>query len=127
MTDVSAGAPMTQVLTKQDLPAILKLIGNFESKWNEIGEGLGFTQPELNQIRSYAPCCWAKLLSEWVQWPTVNHSKQPTLETLCEVLRSSPVGLGSLAEVVEREMKRSANGKGACRLHTEGMDCFLVG
>ena len=77
-----------------------------------IGLGLEFTQPELNQISSNpslfmsAPTSFlTELLSQWVQWLTVDHPTKPTLRALCETLRSSLVGLGSLAEKVEREMK----------------------
>ena len=71
--------------------------------------GLGFIQPELNQIGAMpslfttAPKSYlTELLSQWVQWPTVKHPTKPTLSTLCEALRSSSVGLGSLAEQVEK-------------------------
>ena len=52
-----------------------------------------------------------ELLSQWVQWPTADHPTKPTLGALCETLRSSPVGLGSLAEKVDREMKCLTPGK----------------
>ena len=47
-----------------------------------------------------------ELLSQWVQWPTTDHPNHPTLEALCTALSSSLVGLGSLAEEVEKEMKQ---------------------
>ena len=79
---------------------------------------LGFTPPELNQIRknlillTTAPKSFlTELLSQWIQWPTVDHPTKPTLEALCEALRSSLVGLGQLAGEVEREMRRSTTGK----------------
>ena len=99
--------------------ALVNLIDNFSDKWSFIGLGLGFIQPELNQIRAMpsllttAPKSYlTELLSKWVQWPTVNHPTKPTLSTLCEALRSSSVGLGSLAEQVEREMTCPTTGKG---------------
>ena len=52
-----------------------------------------------------------ELLSQWVQWPTEEHQNDPTLEALCTALRSRLVGLGSLAEELEREMKQYAAGK----------------
>ena len=48
-----------------------------------------------------------ELLSLWVQWPIVNHPTKPTLGALCDTLCSSLVGLGQLAETVERELKCS--------------------
>ena len=99
--------------------ALMNLIDNFSDKWSFIGLGLGFIQPELNQIRAMpsllttAPKSYlTELLSKWVQWPTENHPTKPTLSTLCEALRSSSVGLGSLAELVEREMTYPTTGKG---------------
>ena len=96
----------------------MMLIHSFSDKWHTIGIGLGFTHSELNQIfgkpihLTSAPTSYlTELLSQWVQWPTVNHLTKPTLRALCEVLRSSIVGLGSLAEKVEREMKCSIIGK----------------
>ena len=97
----------------------MDLLHNFSDKWKEIGLILGFTQPELNQIKSDpslymsgAPASFlTKLLSQWVQWPTVDHPTKPTLGALCEALRSSLVGLGSLAKKVEREMNYSTTGK----------------
>ena len=47
-----------------------------------------------------------ELLSQWVQWPTEKHQNNPTLGALCTALRNSLVGLGSLAEKVEKEMKQ---------------------
>ena len=48
-----------------------------------------------------------ELLSQWVQWPTASHPTKPTLEALCAALRSSLVGLGSLADKVNEEMRQS--------------------
>ena len=101
-----------QVLGERDIPKLLSLIHNFSDKWNAIGLGLGFTPPELNQISGNpslfmsAPASFlTELLSRWVQWLTKDHPTISTLHALCEALRSSLVGLGSLAEKVEREMK----------------------
>jgi hypothetical protein len=52
-----------------------------------------------------------ELLSQWVQWPTEEHQNNPTLGALCTALRSSLVGLGGLAEDIEKEMKQCAKGK----------------
>ena len=109
-----------QILTERDIHMIMLLIHNFSHKWNDIGLGLGFLPSELDQIRNNlsllvsSPTGYmTKLLSQWVQWPTVDHPTKPTLRALCETLRSAIVGLGSLAGKVEREMMYSANaGKG---------------
>lgn len=107
-----------QVLTEKNVISILNLVRDFSDKWYDIGLGLGFAPSELNQISSNpslfmsAPTSFlTKLLSQWVQWPTISHPEKPTLDALCETLCSSLVGLGSLAEKVEREMKCSKTGK----------------
>ena len=108
------------LLTEKDIAALLNLVHNFSNKWNEIGLGLGFTPSELKQISSNpslfmsAPASFLReLLSQWVQWPTKDHPTKSTLGALCETLRSSIVGLGSLAEEIERELKlmHSTTGK----------------
>ena len=89
-------------------------------KWNPIGLSLGFTTPELNTISCMitlltgAPVSYLQeLLSQWVQWPTTDHPNHPTVRALCTALRSSLVGLGSLAQIVENEFneRERASGK----------------
>ena len=96
----------------------MRLLQSYSYKWNPIGLSLGFTQHELNTIFGMlkllvgAPVSYLQeLLSQWVQWPTADHPSHPTLGALCTALRSSLVGLGSLAEEVEKEMKQCAAGK----------------
>ena len=110
--------PAERLLSERDIATLLNLICNFSDKWNEIGMGLGFAPSELKQISSnptllmWAPASFlTTLLSQWVQWPTEDHPTKPTLGALCEALRSSLVGLGSLAEQVERELKCSTTGE----------------
>jgi hypothetical protein len=107
-----------RVLTERDIATLMNLMHNFSDKWNKIGLGLGFVPSELRQISSSpsllmsAPAGFLiTLLSQWVQWPTKAHSTKPTLGALSETLRGSLVGLGSLAEQVERELKCSSTGK----------------
>ena len=82
-----------------------------------IGLKIGFTVSELECIRSMplllatAPTSFLKeLLSRWIQWPTLTHPTRPTLRVLCTSLRSPLVGLGSLADEVEREMTKDITG-----------------
>ena len=105
-------------MTERDIATLLNLMHNYSDKWHEIGLGLGFVPSELRQISSNlsllisSPASFLRtLLSQWVQWPTKEHPTKPTLKALCEALRGSPVGLGSLAEQVERELKCSSIGK----------------
>ena len=109
-----------QVLTERDVVALMNLIHNFSNKWNEIGLGLGFAPSELKQISSNpslfmsAPASFlTELLSQWVRWPTMTHPTKPTLRALCGTLRSSLVGLGNLAEKLQREIECSTTGKGS--------------
>ena len=110
---------MERVLTERDIATLLNLMHNFSDKWHEIGLGLGFVPSELRQIRSnptlimHAPASFLRmLLEQWVQWPIMDHPTRATLKALCEALRGSLVGLGSLAELIERELKRySSTGK----------------
>ena len=107
-----------QILTEGDIAALISLISSFSHKWYDIGIGLGFTPSELNMIRSKplllanAPTSYlVELLSWWMQWPMVGHPRKSTLKALCESLRSSHVGLGSLADEVERKMRDSITSK----------------
>ena len=109
-------------LSEKDLVNLMQLLQSYSSKWNSIGLSLGFTLPELNTISSMsrlfngAPVSYLQeLLSQWVQWPTTNHPSNPTLEAFCTALRSSLVGLGSLAQNMENELRE----------HTSGMQCTL--
>ena len=106
------------MLSDKDLVHLMQLLQNHSFKWNPIGLSLGFTQDELNTISGMikllagAPGSYLQeLLSQWVQWPTTDHPSHPTVRALCTALRSSLVGLGSLADEVEKEMKQRATGK----------------
>ena len=105
-------------LSEKDLVHLMQLLWSYSTKWEMIGLSLGFIRRELNIISGMpklfvgAPVSrLQELLSQWVQWPTANHPSHPTLGALCTALRSSLVGLGSLAEEVEKEMKQCASGK----------------
>ena len=107
-------------LTERDIAELFELIHTYSSKWDLIGLQLKFAPSELDYIKSMplllteAPASFLKeLLSRWIQWPTLNYPTRPTLRVLCASLRSSSVGLGSLADEVEREMMQSMTGKGS--------------
>ena len=108
-------------LTEREVNELLRLIHNFSSKWEVIGSSLGFVPSELEYIRSMplllssAPTSYlTELLRQWIQWPTQTHpAALPTLRAFCTALRSSLVGLGSLADEVEMEMQHVFNGKWA--------------
>ena len=126
--------PTDRVLTERDIAKLLILMRNFSDKWNDIGLGLGFVQSELTLISNNpslfmsAPVSFLRtLLSQWVQWPTKEHPTKPTLKALCEALRGSLVGLGSLAEQVERELKCSRTGNYAimCIVYQREYVCSL--
>ena len=105
-------------MSDKDLVHLMRLLWSYSDKWERIGLCLGFIQRELNIISGMpkllvgAPVSYLQeLLSQWVQWPTADHPSHPTLGALCTALCSSLVGLGALAEEVEKEMKQCATGK----------------
>ena len=96
----------------------MNLLHGVCDKWYVIGLEIGFFPRELNQICSKplllagAPTSFlTEILSQWIQWPTVNHPKKPTLGALCESLRTPLVGLGNLSDQIAREMKCFSSGK----------------
>lgn len=96
---------------------LLEQLHDYSDKWFNIGLKLGFTEPHLKQIRSMpllfmsgAPTSFmTEMLSQFVQWPTDKYSSKPTLGLLCSALRSSLVGLGSQAKIVEQAMGQSTS------------------
>ena len=117
-------------LSEKDLAHLMRLLQSYSYKWNPIGLSLGFTPHELYNISCMvtlltgAPVSYLQeLLSQWVQWPTEEHQNNPTLGALCTALRSSLVGLGSLAEEVEKEMKQYAIGK---KMHQNLIVIFIT-
>ena len=102
-------------MSEKDLVHLMRLLQSYSYQWSPIGLSLGFTQHELKTISGMlalltgAPVSYLQeLLSQWVQWPTADHPSHPNLGALCTALRSSLVGLGSLSEELEREMKQCA-------------------
>ena len=102
------------MLKEKDIADLLRLLQCHSHRWNDIGLSLGFLDSELTNIigipRLYArgPTGFLQeLLSQWVRWPTDSHPTKPTLEELCAALRSSLVGLGSLADKVNEEMRQT--------------------
>ena len=101
-------------LTQNDVVHLMELLQSHSYQWKMIGLSLGFLDPELTTLSSMprlfvgAPTSYLQeLLSQWVQWPTASHPTSPTLEALCAALRSSLVGLGSLADKVNEEMRQT--------------------
>ena len=71
-------------------------------KWRDIGASLRFHLGELeNIVHTYPRATPQRLLTEllhqWSQWPTAEHPQAPTMERLCDALRSGQVGLGAEA------------------------------
>ena len=120
-------------VTDKQVAALLELIHTHSSKWDVIGAMLGFAPSEIQKIRSTplllagAPTTYlTELLNQWVQWPTFSHPTKPTLRALCTSLRSSLVGLGSLADKVEMEMKQSLTCK-ECNANQSHICCTVIG
>ena len=97
------------ILTDGHIPDLMKKLGDYSSHWNEIGLALRFSAAELKTITDNitlltgSPQSWMKaMLTMWVRWPTEKHRTKPTLSSLCKALRSGLVGLGALANKVEK-------------------------
>ena len=85
-----------------DVTFLVARLHNYAFRWREIGTALGFQHGELENIRHSLPGAntqrlLTELLSQWSQWPTVDYPQPPTIERLCDALRSSLVGLGAEA------------------------------
>lgn len=91
-------------MKQEDVPYLTKHLCLYKSKWRDIGTALGFLYDELENIThsTAAPLRGAaelleELLNKWSHWPTESHHDAPTLERLCDALRSNLVGLGDVA------------------------------
>ena len=111
-------------LTDEDICKLLELIHTGSSKWYDIGLHLGFFMPLF--LASAPTSYLIELLRQWIQWPTQDHPTEPTLRALCTALCSSLVGLGSLADKVEKEMSQLIHGKGASHLYCVISDVVCV-
>ena len=73
-------------------------------KWEDIGTALGRSLGFLDsELKNISPAAGVKrrlkeMLSQWVYWATKNHVTPPTLEKLCDALRSQQVRLGDVAD-----------------------------
>ena len=82
--------------------SLIQPMARYAYKWREIGTALNFTQGQLENIRMSFPTSnphvlLLQVLTQWSQWPTHTHPDYPTMENLCNALRSDLVGLGALA------------------------------
>ena len=95
-------------LSPYDIPKILQHLQPFSNKWERIGEGLGFTFNEFQNIKampSLEPSSYLRhMLSEWQQWAPGDargSSSYATLEALVSAVDRA--GLGRAAQ----ELKKS--------------------
>ena len=92
---------MTKVEDK-DVVCLMAHLCQYSYKWEVIGTALHFLPGELENIRHSPQVITPQqhlnaILCQWVQWPTTAHSHTPTMEMLCDALRSDLVGLGAVA------------------------------
>ena len=85
-----------------DVGFVIDRLHMHTNKWREIGLSLDFQHAELEGIRQSSPAATTQqllsiVLSQWAQWPMADHPNVPTMEKLCDALRSGLVGLGALA------------------------------
>ena len=89
-------------MRSEDVSFLMTRLHHYAYMWRAIGTALNFQFAEMENIRHSFPTATTSdllhvLLSQWSQWPTAEHSQDPTLEKLCDALRSSLVGLGAPA------------------------------
>ena len=90
------------IMRDKDVGFLMGYLCQHSYKWEVIGTALHFLPSELENIRHSPQATTLKLrlkevLCQWVQWPTTAHSQTPTMEMLCDALRSDLVGLGAVA------------------------------
>ena len=93
-----SGIPV--IIKSDDVNTLTDYLSECAYKWREIGGALKFRPGELeniNQSGKDPQQRLTKLLEDWAQWPTKKHPTDPTLESLCNALYSSMVGLGAVA------------------------------
>ena len=93
---------METVVAEEDVSFLLEKLSDYAYKWKDIGRALGFSHGEVKNINQGLPKgdpseCFVEILNKWSQWPTTRHEEKPTLERLCEALRTTAVGLGAAA------------------------------
>jgi hypothetical protein len=82
------------------------------AKWREIGMGLGFVYGELNNIAATGPGfgpeeCLVRMLADWAEWPNSRHKDFPTMDKLCEVLRTFAGALANELEAKKNQLPSS--------------------
>ena len=90
------------IVTDKDVVFLMDHLAQHSFKWEVIGTALHFLPSELENIRHSPQVITPQqrlnaVLCQWVQWPTTAHSQTPTVEILCDALRSDLVGLGAVA------------------------------
>ena len=91
------------LIQQEDVKFLLEELCHYSYKWDVIGLALGFVDGELKNIKHSSPQASAQhfmkeMLVKWAHWPTKDHSNSPTLENLCNALRSKLVGLNTIAD-----------------------------
>ena len=87
-------------MTSEDINFLFQFLYQHSAKWRSLGVSLKFHHAELEIIhhsKANFQDRLEELLANWSQWPTADHPDFPTLERLCDALRSEVVGLGAVA------------------------------
>ena len=110
MQPVEREEGMVGRVKQADVYFLVNELHTVAAKWKSIGGGLGFLPGELENIAMtevWRPAeCLAKLLMEWAEWPNSRHKDYPTVDKLCEVLRSLSVGAGATADELESKQNQ---------------------
>ena len=84
-----------------DVSFLQGFLCTYAHTWEGIGLELHFLADELKNIKAdsqQVKHCLKEVLSQWVHWPVEGHPEIPTVERLCEALRSKTVGRGDVAD-----------------------------
>ena len=98
----------------EDIYFLVSVLHRFSNKWKEIGSALGFQSGEVQGFSQLTNAqSLQALLTQWSQWPIADHSDTPTMERLCDALRSGMVGLGATAnDLYERRYNLPSQQRG---------------
>ena len=124
--------PTGCVVRTKDINFLKAVLQNYAYKWRDIGLALDFHPGQLENISQSLPRATTQqllteLLIQWSQWPTEDHLDVPTLERLCDALRSRLVGLGAVANNLHELQSFWHSQQSRCDTFSGGVHRILKG
>jgi hypothetical protein len=103
---------LVERVKRNDVSFLVNELYTTAAKWREIGMGLGFVYGELNNIAATGPGfgpeeCLVRMLADWAEWPNSRHKDLPTMDKLCEVLRTFSGALANELEAKKNQLPSS--------------------